>query len=216
MTIEKAAPLVDHYHKTYEVAYRLWEQRNRYFLYLVGTLFVASLFANGTTSLFVMALCVRDPAVCQTLVHQLPTVQEQFPIDFFNIAISVIVFYLMMSMFAQSNNISRYYAYIVCLENEIRQEMGLQTGVAFTREGDFARAHRSVLGKIVAYFFQLVLGGLLALYFGSRIVSELSGKGQMLWLWLHSAIAFFTLVLFLGYVVNSLGLRKLRSETTAG
>src|ERR1700704_3909053 len=46
MTSQKAGALVDHYQNTYELVFRLWGQRNRTFLLLLGVVGLAALLVN--------------------------------------------------------------------------------------------------------------------------------------------------------------------------
>lgn len=230
---ERARALVEHYHQTYELAFRLWDKRNKAFLYLIATLCVASLFTydpqgslrsasnaaavaaqqDGSTegrNVFMFTLACFASDKCKDV--SLEDLKRQFPYPIFNGAISVLVFYLMMNMFAHSNNISRYYAYIVEMEAVIQKELELSDGVAFTREGKFAKEWGSPLGGAVGYFYWMILGGMLIVYFAVRILDEI---GQPT-LWAHVVIAVLTGVLFLGYVYNSLGLGRPRQAAKSG
>lgn len=222
---EKATALVDHYHRTYDVAYKLWEQRNRAFLLLVGLLLIAALFTNelvlttshprdGSASQragssaqgpnFIITWICTQASSCTD--QRLAELKQDFPRQTFNLGVSLLIFYLMMNMFSYSNSISRYYAYIVALEAEIRCEFHIVDGIAFTREGRFAAERRSILGRLVGHFYWLVLASLLILHFGSRVMSEWVNGG--FGLWSHAAIGLLSFTLFVGYVLNSMGIHS--------
>ena len=206
---DRAQPIVDHYHLTYDIAYKLWEKRNTSFLHLVAALVVAALFTYdlqvapgpGKSPFMFTFLCLFSDKCTDVKLAELTS---QFPYRVFNGAVSVLVFYLMMNMFTQSSNISRYYAYIVRLEDEIRSELGFEEGVAFTREGKFAASRPAPLRSVVAYFYMLILGGLLTFYFAFRIGDEARGGIESPSLWVHVTLSFLTAILFFGYVRNSL------------
>jgi hypothetical protein len=47
----KLTALVEHYHRTYDLAYRFWKERNRFFVILLATLGIAALFSYDQRAL---------------------------------------------------------------------------------------------------------------------------------------------------------------------
>lgn len=154
--------LADHYHRTFELTYTLWRQRNRSFLLLVVAMVAALLmtldppWAQSVLVQWVGALlAVRDPAQLQQLT--------QSPVwALLEGALLVPVFYLMVTLYHRSAAVLRYYRYLGLLERDIRSVCRLPPGsVAFTREGQFYWVGRPRPLAWTRYAFVGLLGVLL-------------------------------------------------------
>lgn len=131
--------LVKHYDKTYDLTYKLWEQRNRLFLILVGVIGAATLLtyrAPETDSLLV-DLVAKSVGVSdnEKRVEQLRT---GFPFAVLQSILLLVIFYLMVNLFHRALYVLRNYAYLGALEVEIRNDLKVNEGsIAFTRESTF-------------------------------------------------------------------------------
>lgn len=177
---DTAKHLVDHYQKTYELTFTLWETRNKTFLILLGLVGIAPLItfpALGTRSL--LFLYLRHALGLNE--NDLHTLQEGFPYGLLQAIILFVVLYLTINLYHRDRYVLRNYAYLSALETEIRQKLALNTvAVAFTRESTFYWGQRDVLAGVVRYVYIVLLAGLLFSFLGALIVADWRSSNYLL------------------------------------
>ena len=124
--------LVDHYQKTYELTYRLWQGRNKTFLILLGAIGVATFVmfpALGARS--ILFLYVRHSLGLTDV--ELKNVQSGFPFGILQAIFLFVIFYLTVNLYHRSRYVLRNYAYLGLLEKEIRQQLALPDSTLLSR-----------------------------------------------------------------------------------
>lgn len=228
---ERSAALVEHYHQTYDLTFKLWKERNRAFLLLITTLAIAALisydpraFQDRTWAIPGLVAAASDAATtrntflltamcyavkeddCKPGSETIAHFAKTFPHDAFDGIISIIVLYLMLNITNLTSTIFRYYSYINRLENEVRTEMQIgRWSVAFAREGQWYERHHAPMQVPIRYFYVLLLTGMLGFYFFVRIAGELHAGGNFVRLAGHGGIALLSVLALYGYAVIILG-----------
>lgn len=202
---ERGDALVEHYQKTYELTFELWQQRNRIFLLLLAVIGVATLLtfevpqANSLLVDFLAALAsVQDEA-------RIDELRDGFPFGLLQAIILMVVFYLMVNLYHRAAYVLRNYRYLAELEREIRAELALDPeAVAFSRESSFYWRDRdqSKLSGLVKWAYIGLLGLLLVVFLGGRIAGDL-GDGNLWLVTADLAIAVPTLLFYLEYARSS-------------
>ncbi len=197
--------LIDHYQKTYELTFDLWEGRNKIFLMLLAAIGLAPLLtfpALGTRSLLFLylghtfGLSEKDIAV----------VQSGFPFGVLQSILLFAILYLTVNLYHRARYVLRNYAYLSAIENEIREALGLgENTVAFTRESTFYWGSRDFLSGAVKYIYIFLLAGLLLSFLGSLIVVDWKSGNHLLSA-VDIAFAAPTLTFLYGYATSSVSM----------
>lgn len=218
VTAQKAAALVDHYQNTHELVSRLWAQRNKTFLLLLGVVGAAAMFVNEESlkDLLQMlrAYLQRDgaapiPAAAGPAYRYFT--EESFPFKIIHGMFLVSIFYLMVSLYHRSLNVLRNYAYLGALEHEIRHQLDLIDGVevGFTRESSFYWDKRPILMALVKYFYILIIAGMLGLFFYLRVLADFYPFDPIM-LAIDALVGTPTLLVFLAYAWQSIAFDSAR------
>ncbi len=167
-----AKHLIDHYQKTYELTFDLWERRNKIFLMLLGAVGAAPLLmfpALGTRSILFLYLGHKFGLSESEIV----ALQNGFPFSILQAILLFAILYLTINLYHRARYVLRNYAYLSALEREIRAALNLSNGtVAFTRESTFYWGSRDVLSGAVKYIYIFLLAGLLLVFLVSLIVVD--------------------------------------------
>ncbi len=172
--------LVDHYQKTYELTYRLWQGRNKTFLILLGAIGVATVVmfpALGARSILFLyvrhSLGLSDP--------ELKNVQSGFPFGILQAIFLFVIFYLTVNLYHRSRYVLRNYAYLGLLEKEIRQELKLAASTfAFTRESSFYWRQRDAFAPWVKVVYIGLLSVLLLTFLLATIYGDWKSGNRLL------------------------------------
>jgi hypothetical protein len=169
---DKNELLADHYQQTYDLTYKLWEQRNRTFLILIGVIAVATLLTYrpaDTNPLLVdwiaKLLGIEDK-------ERIATLHNSFPFALLQGILLTVVFFLMVNLFHRSLYVLRNYAYLGAIEKDIRDALGLSDEASFSRESEFYWKKRPSLLGTVKYFYVFVLGALLSAFLVGKTVGD--------------------------------------------
>jgi hypothetical protein len=199
--------VVDHYQKTYEVTYELWNARNRLFPTLAGVIGGGAFLAfrvPGADSLFVAVIGGLVQLDAQTQA----ALQEGITYQILQTVLLVVVFHLLLDLYRHTQDITRNYLYLAGLEDEIRQALGFTAEkIAFTRENVFYLKHRVRLLGGVRYVYSIVLGLLLALFLYARISDDIH-LGSPWFIAVDGIIAALIIIYFIAYLFPNLLTRK--------
>lgn len=176
-----AQVLAEHYQKTYELTYELWSQRNRIFLILLGVIGVGTVLTfdvSGTRPLLVRWIAISLKIEADDKIQQL---QNSFPFQLVQSIFTLIVFYLIVSLYHRALYVLRNYRYLGSLEREIRQRLAIgEDSQAFTRESMFYWSDRSILLRTVKYVYIILLGLLLSAFLFKRLYDDFQTGGWLL------------------------------------
>lgn len=117
--IAVARLITEHYQHTFEQTARLWQQRNQTFLYLLGTIALASFFTlrvTGADSLFIDLIAGVLSIDDADRINELRT---SFPFNILQTILLAAIFYLMVNLYHRDLAVSRNYKYLAKLETEI-------------------------------------------------------------------------------------------------
>lgn len=203
---ERNELLVDHYHKTFELTSRLWEQRNRLFLLLIGVIGLATVLTYSeteTNSLFVdlviKALGIEDSS-------RIAELKSSFPFALLHSILLLVVFYLMFNLYHRAVSVLMQYAYLGALEMEIREALMFNPGTrAFTRESDFYWSQRPKLLGSVKWVYIGLLGLLLGSFLVGRIIDDWRAH-MVLFVFIDLIVGIPTAIYFWGYAATSIEL----------
>lgn len=206
---EVAKALIEHYQKTYELTYALWQQRNKTFLVLLAVIAFATLLTFRVpqaetllVSLFYDAARIKDSGTADEL-------RKEFPFLLIQGIILGVVFYLVFNLNHRAKYVLRNYRYLARLEDEIRRKLNLhkeEGSVAFTRESTFYWSDRDRgfrLGGAVKWVYIGMLGLLLLAFLGGRVVQDSLSKNWGLVL-VDLLVAIPTLIFYADYAWSSI------------
>jgi hypothetical protein len=201
---DKIELLAEHYQKTYELTYRLWQQRNRAFLLLIVVIAGGAVLTYRPTD--VKPLLVAWVAKLLEIKdsRSLGDLENSSLFAFLQTILLVAIFYLMVNLFHRALYVLRNYAYLGAIEKEIRSGLSIPNeAVAFSRESTFYWKDRPWLLSSVKWFYVLILAAVLCIFLVGYTRNKIQTSG-----WLFSlvdlAIAVITGVYFLGYMIYTL------------
>lgn len=133
-----AEVLAEHYQKTNELTYSLRQERDKFFLFLLGALGAATLFnfdATASSSLLIAVavkfLEIKDATVISKL-------QTSPLLEIIETLLLVGVFYLMSNLHQRNTGVLRNFQYLGAMEQEIRNRLEIKKDeYSFSREGGF-------------------------------------------------------------------------------
>jgi hypothetical protein len=200
---ETAKLLIDHYDRTYELTYKLWEQRNSIFLVLLCVISIATLLTFYASQanpllldLYAKFLGITDP-------RRITDLRKSFPFGLLQSVLLIVIFYLMVNLYHRALYVLRSYKYLASLEDEIRQCLGLQeAAISFTREGKYYANYYSLLQNGVKWIYAGLLGCLLLAFLVGRAVQDFHTGNPILAV-IDILIACPILAYFFGYVFSS-------------
>jgi hypothetical protein len=198
--------LIEHYQKTYELTYSLWQQRNSAFLILMGVI--------GLAALLTFQSAQAQPLLVDFIAHfvgikdseRLNELRAGFPFRLMNEIVLAVIFYLVVNLNHRANYVLRNYKYLARLEHDIRKRSEMSDSVAFTRESTFYWQARSPLGGLVKWVYIGMLGIVLVAFLGGRIfedVGAIGDSGGMWWVILDVGLAIPTLLFYAEYAWSS-------------
>jgi hypothetical protein len=208
--------IVEHYEKTYEITLKVWEQRNRTFLILLIVVGVATLITFNVSEaqplladLIAKFLAIKEGARIAALRTSLPygLIQSIF---------LMVILYLMVIVYHRTTFILRNYMYLEAVENEIRAGLELSdNSIAFSREGRFYKEHTPYLSKLVGLSYIVMLGVLLSVFSGMRILTDLT-SGNIWFTVVDVFLALSALIFFIAYAQASSSIVKSLTKRFSG
>lgn len=200
------AALVEHYQKTFELTYKLWQQRNRTFLLLLAVIAAATLLSFRTPLGDTLLASWIANSAGLTEETEIAALRKSFPYELLQTILLIVIFYLMVNLYHRAVYVLRNYRYLGSLESEIRDHLKLgENSVSFTRESTFYWDQRSALSGVVKFVYIGILGSLLIVFLFARVVTDFSSENVFL-PYIDLAIAIATLLFYGEYARSSVGL----------
>lgn len=198
--------LIGHYDQTYDLTYKLWEQRNRTFILLLIVIGAATLLTFDASQANPLLLDLYAKLLGITSADRINQLRSSFPFGLLQSILLLIIFYLMVNLYHRALYILRSYHYLAAVEEEIRQYLGLSdTSISFTREGKNYQKNYSSLQSMVKWVYIVLLGLLLLAFLLGRIVQDFQAGNHILLL-VDIVIAVPTFGYFIGFACSSLTL----------
>ena len=171
--------ILDHYNKTAELTWNLWESRNRAFLMLIVAISLAAVLANDEMLLGVLkSICEQGKVKCESLA---PSGMSYLMV---HSVILVLVCYYMLTLYHRTASVLMSYRYMGELEKELRYGFGFASGdVTFTREGAFYMANRPKPFSYVKWLYSIIIGVLLFLCYFVRFSKDFNSAGNVSFRW---------------------------------
>ena len=169
--------LVEHYHKTYDLTFSVWESRNQSLLILLAVVGFSTLltFNVSETQPLLVDIIVKLCGIASD--DRINELKKSFPYGVIQSIFIIVIFYLTINLYHKTFFIRRSYQYLSGLETDIRTALNLPTGsVSFTREGDFYNNHRTFSSFMTGLSYVLILGVLLVSFLGMRLLNDLHAK----------------------------------------
>jgi hypothetical protein len=212
-SMDKGRALIGHYDKTFDVTWQLWGQRNKTFLLLLLVVGLANLLTNDEF------LRILINAALGYLTGNKSTevdFKDTIPYQTIQIAMLILVFYYMVTIYHRSATVLRNYAYLDKMEQEIRYALQItdERDVAFAREGGFYWAKRPFLFAGVKYFYIVIVLGLVGLYYYARVTRDFAKWDQVM-LVADVLVGIPTAIVFLAYASQTLQLDRRRKGQPA-
>lgn len=139
------AAMVEHYHQSFELAYRIWEKRNAAYAYAVVFFFITAVVRIDLSNSAAVVLTLFSPTELDGLAPQirayvngtasgaLVATMGQFSLDLISI-------YFLATLYQRESHLKSMYAFVGDLETNLREEFRLPTQlVAFSRESSYYR-----------------------------------------------------------------------------
>ncbi|MCJ3377183.1 hypothetical protein LNY74_05820 [Klebsiella pneumoniae] len=169
--------LVEHYHKTYDLTFSVWESRNQSLLILLAVVGFSTLLTFNVSETQPLLVDVIAKLCGIASDDRIKELKKSFPYGVIQSIFIIVIFYLTINLYHKTCFIRRSYQYLSGLETDIRMALNLPTGsVSFTREGDFYNNHRTFSSFMTGLSYVLILGVLLVSFLGMRLLNDLHAK----------------------------------------
>ncbi|MGC6061451.1 hypothetical protein [Enterobacter kobei] len=196
--------LVDHYHKTYDLTYSVWQSRNLSLLILLATVGFSTLLTFNVSEAqpllvdIIAKLCGIDS---DTRVAEL---KKSFPYGLIQSIFIIVIFYLTINLYHKTCFIRRGYEYLGGLESDIRRAMQLPSeSVSFTRESDFYNQNKTFSSFITGLSYVLILGSLLVAFLSMRLFNDWIAQDKLIFI-TDAVLASGVLYFYIAYAHVSL------------
>ncbi|EFC5452063.1 hypothetical protein J5A99_004206 [Escherichia coli] len=165
--------LVEHYHKTYDLTFSVWESRNQSLLILLAVVGFSTLLTFNVSEAQPLLVDIIAKLCGITSDERIKELKNSFPYGVIQSIFIIVVFYLTLNLYHKTCFIRRSYEYLSGLETDIRLALNLPTGsVGFTREGDFYNKNRTFSSFMTGLSYVLILGVLLVSFLGMRLKND--------------------------------------------
>lgn len=169
--------LVEHYHKTYDLTFSVWESRNQSLLILLAVVGFSTLLTFNVSEAQPLLVDIIAKLCGITNDERIAELKKSFPYGVIQSIFIIVVFYLTINLYHKTSFIRRSYQYLSGVESDIRTELNLPLGsVSFTREGDFYNNHRTFSSFMTGLSYVLILGVLLFSFLGMRLLNDWHAK----------------------------------------
>jgi hypothetical protein len=196
--------LVEHYHKTYDLTFSIWEGRNRTLLILLIVVGFSTLLTFNVSEAQPLLVDIIAKLCGITDSTRIAELRKSFPYGIIQSIFIMVVFYLMLNLYHKTSFIKRSYEYLSSVEKDIRDVLDLSaSSVSFTREGDFYNSKRSFSAFMTGVSYVLILGILLVSFLGMRIRTDFM-TSQIYILWVDIALSVGIAYFFIVYACISL------------
>lgn len=141
------AALVDHYHQSYELTYRIWEKRNSTYVFAVAAFFVTSVISidlAGSFSILMAYLTGQDLGAMNMKIREFAFETTSGNIIFIMgyISLDLIAIYYLSQLYSREIQLRMMYGFLHDLESDLRKRFEIAPGeVAFSREGVYYAQH---------------------------------------------------------------------------
>lgn len=165
--------LVEHYHKTYDLTFKIWENRNKNLLIL--------LIVVGFSTLLTFNVAEAQPLLVDIIAKlcgisdatRVTELRKSFPYGIIQSIFIIVVFYLMLNLYQKTRFIRRSYEYLSGVEKDIRHALSLKShSVSFTREGEFYKKDQTFTALMTGICYIFILGVLLFSFLGMRLITD--------------------------------------------
>ncbi len=196
--------LIEHYQKTNELTFKLWQQRNNTFIILLGVIGAATLLTFRVPQAEPLLVDIISKLVGITDSARIAELRVGFPFGLIQSIVLVVVFYLVVNLNHRASYVLRNYRYLAGLEQEIRSRLN-PPSIAFTRESTFYWSDRkqSRVWGAVKWVYLGMLGFVLLAFLGGRLLEDLWARNFVLGA-VDLAIAIPTLIFFYDYARTSI------------
>ncbi|MDE1480156.1 hypothetical protein [Xenorhabdus bovienii] len=191
--------LVEHYHKTYDLTFSIWESRNRTLLILLAVVGFSTLLTFNVSEAQPLLVDIIAKLCGITDTMRIGELRQSFPYGIIQSIFIIIVFYLMLNLYHKTSFIRRSYRYLSGVEVDIRAALNLSaSSVSFTREGEFYNKNRSLTALMTGLSYVLILGILLVSFLGMRLRTDFMTH-QMYIFWVDLALTVGISYFFIAY-----------------
>lgn len=165
--------LVEHYHKTYDLTFSVWESRNQSLLILLAVVGFSTLLTFNVSAAQPLLVDIIAKLCGVTSDERIAELKKSFPYGIIQSIFIIVVFYLTINLYHKTSFIRRSYKYLSGVESDIRIALNLPVGsISFTREGDFYNNHRTFSSFMTGLSYVLILGVLLFSFLGMRLLND--------------------------------------------
>lgn len=186
------AAMVDHYHQSFELAYRIWERRNAAYAYAVIFFFITTVVRIDLSNSAAVVLTLFSPTELDGLAPQirdyvngtasgaLIATMGQFSLDLISI-------YFLATLYQRESHLKTMYAFVRDMETDLRDEFRLPPKlVAFSRESDYYRRNNP---KIMATLFTILFSAALLFVVAASIIARFMGGAGLGGDWLLEVLS---------------------------
>ncbi|EPN9527234.1 hypothetical protein ACT5AM_001902 [Cronobacter malonaticus] len=196
--------LVDHYHKTYDLTFSIWESRNQSLLILLAIVGFSTLLTFNVSEAQPLLVDIIAKICGISSETRITELKKSFPYGIIQSIFIIVVFYLIINLYHKTCFIKRSYRYLSGMESDIRSALNLPAGsVSFTREGDFYNNHRTLSSFMTGLSYVLILGALLFSFLGMRMFNDWSARDYFILL-TDACLALGILYFYIVYAYVSL------------
>lgn len=204
---EAAKILAEHYQKTFELTYNLWQERNKNFIILLLISGAATLIIYRTKAITKILAAIYGKLLTLEKDGAIAAVNTGFPYDILQTILLAVILYLLIQIYHRTSHINRCYGCLEKLEDNIRLHLNLdQSSSSFTREGDFNKQNRPELLKLTGLVYAMLLGALMLFVLGGGYIIKGADYPP------KNIIDYVLILMICGYYTHYVGLIYVQSK----
>ncbi|MGC6656922.1 hypothetical protein [Pantoea sp. EEL5] len=173
--------IVEHYNKTYDLTFNLWEARNKILLSLFLCIGVTVFLTFNVAEAQPLLIDIITKSIGITDAARISELRKSFPYSVVHSALLLVIMYLIINLYHRSAFIHRNYAYLSKLEEEIRFRLSIKkTSKVFSRESTFYNENKTFASKYIGVIYVLVVSFFVLSFLSVRLYLDISSASRLI------------------------------------
>lgn len=173
--------VVDHYNRTYDLTFKLWEARNKLLLALFVVIGVTVFLTFNVTEAQPLLIDIITKSIGISEPDRINELRKSFPYSIVHSVLLLVVMYLIINLYHRSSFIHRNYKYIEKLEDDIRVRLSIPNdSKVFTRESSFYQENKTSASKYIGLIYVLVVSFFVMSFLFVRIYTDFLSASKLI------------------------------------
>lgn len=173
--------IVDHYNKTYDLTFNLWEARNKILLCLFLCIGITVFLTFNVAEAQPLLIDIITKSIGITDASRISELRKSFPYSVVHSALLLIIMYLIINLYHRSAFIHRNYVYLSKLEEDIRSRLSInQESKVFSRESAFYDENKTFASKYIGVIYVLVVSFFVLSFLSVRLYLDVLSASKLI------------------------------------